>query len=44
MFIPPSFCGMFSRDESSEGFVVGPVVGTPCFHCQKPGFDPRSGN
>ena len=25
-------------------FAGGPVVRTPCFHCQGPGFDPWSGN
>ena len=27
-----------------EGLPGGPVVTTPCFHCQGPGFNPGSGN
>ena len=25
-------------------FPAGPVVGTPCFHCSRPEFNPCSGN
>ena len=27
-----------------QEFPGGPVVKTPSFHCQRPGFDPWSGN
>ena len=34
----------FSKKKKKREFAGGPVVKTPCFHCQGPKFDPRLEN
>lgn len=40
----PGSAAAASAEKSDLGIPCGPVVGTQCFHCCRPTFNPQSGN